>query len=171
MSNASTYLKTSAGTQADMAPEVEETAKPKTNRVDIWSLGCILYRMVAGSPLFSTRREVWRYVDAASSPPQAIRNRGISVACEDFLRDVLQPSPEDRPSAEDCLAKPWITNKAFGSEYSIGSDLYNRLVKIERSAPDIDTFSHMVAHRAANNTSMRSLTAPVDSSIFSNLSF
>ena len=141
-----------------MAPEVEDTSNPKTNRVDIWSLGCILYRMIAGSPLFNTRREVWRYADSASSPPQAIRNRGISVACEDFLRDVLQPSPEDRPSAEDCLTKPWITNKASGSEYSIGSDLYSRLVKIQRSAPDIDTFSDMAALRAADNTPARSFT-------------
>ena len=135
-----------------MAPEMDDTAALKTNKVDIWSLGCILYRMVAGNPLFHSRRELWRYADSASSPPQAIRNRGISVACEDFLGDVLQPSPEDRPSAEDCLTKPWITKKASGSEHSIGSDLYNRLVKIKRSAPDIDTFSDMAALRAADNT-------------------
>ena len=40
-----------------MAPEVHDTAQPKTNRVDIWSLGCILYRMVAGSPLFKDLEE------------------------------------------------------------------------------------------------------------------
>ena len=47
--------------------------------------------------------------------------------------------------------KPWITNKASGSEYSIGSDLYNRLAEIERSAPDIDTFSDMAVHGAAES--------------------
>ena len=131
-----------------MAPEVEDTSNPKTNRVDIWSLGCIMYQMLAGSPLFNSRREVWRYSDSSSSPPQAVRNRGFSFPCVDFLGDVLQPEPRDRPSAEDCLKKTWITNKTSGSGYSIGSDLYNRLTKILRAAPDIHSFSYMVADRA-----------------------
>jgi len=118
-----------------MAPEVDDTNIPKTNRVDIWSLGCILYRMVAGSLLFDGAREVWKYADSASSPPLAVRNRGFSIACEDFLRDVLQPRPGDRPRAEDCLTKPWIINNASGSKYSIGSNLYSRLTKLERVAP------------------------------------
>jgi len=134
-----------------MAPEVEDTSNPKTNRVDIWSLGCIMYQMLAGIPLFKSRREVWIYSDSASSPPQAVRNRGFSVPCVDFLCDVLQPEPRDRPSAEDCLKKTWITNKPSGSEYSIGSDLYSRLNKILRAAPDIDSFSDMVADRAVGN--------------------
>jgi len=134
-----------------MAPEVEDTSSPKTNRVDIWSLGCIMYQMLAGGPLFNSRREVWRYSDSASSPPQAVRNRGFSVPCENFLGDVLQPEPRDRPSAEDCLKKPWITNKAPGLGYSIGSDLYRRLNKILRAAPDTDSFSDMVADRAVDD--------------------
>jgi len=144
-----------------MAPEMEDILEPKTNRVDIWSLGCVLYGMVAGSLLFNNHREIWRYVDAASSPPPVVKDKGFSIACEDFLRDVLQPKPEDRPSAEDCLKKPWIMNNTPGSEYVIGSDLYKRLAKIERLAPDIDTFSDMVAYRAANNTPARSLATPV----------
>ena len=141
-----------------MAPEAEDTSNPKTNKVDIWSLGCILYRMVAGNPIFHSRREVWRHVDSASSLPSAVKNKGFSVACENFLGDVLQPKPEDRPSAEVCLTKPWIMNKASGSEYSIGSDLYNRLIKIQRAAPDIDTFSDIFANRKADNTLARSFT-------------
>jgi len=128
-----------------MAPEVEDTLNPKTNRVDIWSLGCIMYQMLAGSPLFNSRREVWMYYDIKSSPPQAVGNRGFSVSCVSFLGDVLQPEPRDRPSAEDCLKKPWIMNKTPGLGYSIGSDLYGRLAKILRAAPDIDSFSDMVA--------------------------
>jgi len=134
-----------------MAPEVEDNSAPKTNRVDIWSLGCILYQMVAGSPLFNSRREVWKYANSASSPPQAARNKSLSIACEDFLRDLLQPNPQDRPSAEACLTKPWIINKSPGSEYSIGSDLYGKLTKILRAAPDVDTLSDRVAHQMADN--------------------
>ena len=133
-----------------MAPEAEDTSNPKTNKVDIWSLGCILYRMMVGSPLFHSRREVWRYVDSTSSLPSAAKNKGLSIACENFLGDVLQPSPDDRPSAEVCLMKPWILNKGPGPEHSIGSDLYNRLVQVQRAASDIDTFSDMVVHQEAD---------------------
>ena len=128
-----------------MAPEMEDTSNPKTNKVDIWSLGCILCRMLTGYPLFNSRREVWRHVDSASSLPSAVKSKGLSIACENFLGDVLQPSPEDRASAEDCLKTGWIMN--LGSEGSISPDIYMRLYKIGLEAPDIDTLSDMVAHQ------------------------
>ena len=130
---------------------MDDTSKPKTNKVDIWSLGCLLYQMVAGSPLFKGPNAVWAYAVKASSPPQAVRNKGLSIACEDFLRDLLQPSPDDRPSAEDCFTKPWIMSKAAGSEYSIGSDLYKKLARVQHGAPDVDTFSNIVAHQPVDN--------------------
>jgi len=120
-----------------MAPEMDDMTIPKTNRVDIWALGCILYRMVAGRPLFNTRFELYKYVMTASPPPP-INNVGLSVPCVDFLSEVLYPKPEDRPSAEDCLNKAWIINKAPGPEYSIGSDLHKRLKKIELTAPYLE---------------------------------
>ena len=132
-----------------MAPEVGDIAIPKTNRVDIWSLGCILYRMVTGSPLFANRRDAWRYASKASSPPSVVQNRGFSIHCEDFLRDVLQASPGDRPSARGCLKTGWIMWEDLGSEDCIGSDIYKRLSKIELEAPDIDSFSHTVAVHGA----------------------
>ena len=155
MSDLTRYLTTSAGTLGYMAPEVDDTSVLKTNRVDIWSLGCILYRMVTGSPLFNSRRDVLSYADRESSPPWAVRNRNFSVTCEDFLRDVLQVSPGNRPNAESCLKKPWITTETSGSEYSIGLDLCNRLAKIQCAAPDAenrDRFLDMALHQGFDKT-------------------
>jgi len=139
-----------------MAPEIDDTMVPKTNRVDIWSLGCILYRMFAGSPLFPTRFSTFKYIMTGSSLPPEVEKAGFSVSCVNFLRDVLQPEPGDRPSAEDCLKKAWIMNKNSGPEYSIGWDLYSTLFKIKLAAPNVDTFSEMVADRVAENASASS---------------
>ena len=138
-----------------MAPEMLDTSKPKTNRVDIWSLGCILYRMFAGSPLFKDLSEVYQYVLITPTPSLALENTGLSLACVKFLLDVLQPTPKDRPSAEACLKNAWIVSDAPGSEYSIGEDLYTRLFKIKQEALNMDSFSNMVTDLGAINPFLR----------------
>ena len=128
-----------------MAPEVHDTSQPKTNKVDIWSLGCVLYRMFSGNLLFRDSFEVLRYSWAASSSSLALDDMGFSIPCVSFLRDILQPSPEDRPSAEDCQKKAWIMSEDPGPEYSIRTDLYGRLSKINQQAPNVQSFPDMVA--------------------------
>ena len=137
-----------------MAPEAHDTSQPKTNRVDIWSLGCILYRMSAGNLLFNDPFQVWKYALSASSSPLAFDNIGFSIPCVSFLRDVLQPIPEDRPSAEDCQKKSWIMNEVPGPGYSIRVDLYTRLSKINQRAPNVYSFLDLVANRAVDSSSI-----------------
>ena len=154
LSNVSTYLKTTTGTQGYMAPEVHDTSTPKTNKVDIWSLGCVLYRMFAGNLLFNDPYEVLRYALTASSLPLPLDNIGLSIPCVTLLRHILQPIPEDRPSAEDCLKKTWVTDKVLGFEYSIGEDLYVRLSRINHQAPNVHSFPNMVANREVDGGSV-----------------
>jgi len=137
-----------------MAPEVHDTSTPKTNKVDIWSLGCVLYRMFTGNLLFKDPFEVLRYALTASSSPLPLDNIGLSIPCVSFLRGILQPIPEDRPSAEDCQKNPWITEEVLGPEYSVGEDLYARLSKINHQAPNVHSFSDMVANRAVGGGSV-----------------
>ena len=138
-----------------MAPEVLDTSQPKTNKVDIWSLGCILYRMRAGNLLFKDAFEVLKYSWTASTSPLTLDNIGFSIPCASFLRDVLQPIPEDRPSAEACHKKAWIVNEVLGPEYFVGSDLYTRLSKINQQAPNVHSFPDMVANRAVDSSSVQ----------------
>ena len=135
-----------------MAPEAHDTSQPKTNRVDIWSLGCILYRMFAGNLLFNDPVQVWKY--AASPSLLVLDNIGLTSPCVSFLCDVLQPIPEDRPSAENCLKDAWIMSEVPTPEHSIGEDLYTRLCKISHRAPNVHSFPNMVANRAVESSSV-----------------
>jgi len=134
-----------------MAPEMHDTSKPKTNRVDIWSLGCVLYRMFAGTLLFNDPFEVLRYALTAPSSPLLLDNIGFSIPCIHFLRDILQPIPEDRPSAEDCQNKAWIMNEVLGPEYSIGMGLYTRLSKINHRTLNQHQCWDVVTDRVLDN--------------------
>jgi len=110
--------------------------------------------MFAGNLLFKDAFEVMKYALTASSSPLALENIGFSTPCVSFLRDILQPIPEDRPSAEDCQKKAWIMNEVPGPEYSIGKDLYTRLSKINQQAPNVHSFPDMSANRAVDSSSV-----------------
>ena len=137
-----------------MAPEAHDTSQLKTNRVDIWSLGCVLYRMFTGNLLFNDPVQVWKYALNASSSPLALDNIGLSIFCVSFLHDILQPIPEYRPSAEDCLKKAWMTSQVPEPEYSIGNDLYTRLSNISHRAPNVYSFPAMIANQAVESSSI-----------------
>jgi len=110
--------------------------------------------MFAGNLLFNDPVQVWKYALTASSSLLALDNIGLSTPCVSFLHDILQPIPEDRPSAEDCLKKAWITTEVPRPEYSIGKDLHIRLAKISHQAPNVHSFLDMIANRAVESSSI-----------------
>ncbi|XP_016431454.1 obscurin-like [Sinocyclocheilus rhinocerous] len=97
------------GTPEFVAPEIVHQ-EPVTVATDIWSLGVVTYLcLTCHCPFFgdndrSTLMKVAEGVLYWDTPE--ITNR--SVEAQDFLHRVLQPDPEVRPSASECLSHEWF---------------------------------------------------------------
>ena len=86
------------GTAAYMSPEQASGSETIDGRSDIYALGCVLYEMLAGAPIFSgpTTESVVR--QHMSAPPPPVRNLrpAVSDAVALILEKALAKTPADR---------------------------------------------------------------------------
>lgn len=97
------------GSPLYMAPELCHEEK-YDERVDVWSLGCIVYIMLTGEPPFGGEGD--------DQVKNAIKNqeldltkdifKKISAEAKAFIERCLQKDFEKRPRTKDLLDDPWI---------------------------------------------------------------
>jgi len=88
------------GTPAYMAPE-QAQGKGVGPRSDLFSLGCVLYRMCTGQPAFRGSDSISTLVAVATEdppPPRAI-DPGLPPALSDLVMRLLAKKPEQRPAS------------------------------------------------------------------------
>jgi hypothetical protein len=111
-----TELRTATGTQGYEAPEIRgyievEEDKPSsvyTNVVDIWSFGCVIYKIVAKHVPFQNGRDIKRFCDNRTSFPAQPLQAKLTTNGIDFLQSILVAKPHARPAAEVALQHPWL---------------------------------------------------------------
>ncbi|KAK0111120.1 hypothetical protein ONS95_001496 [Cadophora gregata] len=115
----STAFNTKGGTQSYMAPEIlnylnlAEGSEQYTNSVDIWAVGCIVYRLITGGVPFPPGKSLVKYCeDKSLFPYDALFDSGIKSEGSKFLRKLLNALPEERPSASQALQHSWIVSNA-----------------------------------------------------------
>ncbi|KAF4110126.1 obscurin [Onychostoma macrolepis] len=97
------------GTPEFVAPEIVHQ-EPVTVATDIWSLGVVTYLcLTCHCPFFgeNDRATLMKVAEGMlywDTPEITSR----SVEAQDFLHRVLQPDPEMRPSASECLSHEWF---------------------------------------------------------------
>ena len=86
------------GTAAYMAPE-QALGKPADERSDIYSLGCVLYALLAGRAPFTEGGAAAILNQHANIAPTPLRaeNGRVSPELEALVMQMLAKSPEDRP--------------------------------------------------------------------------
>jgi tetratricopeptide (TPR) repeat protein len=79
-----------------------------TNVVDIWSLGCVIYQIVAKQVPFQNGRDIGRFCDGRISfPAQPLQGKLTTDGIE-FLITILVASPAARPTADVALQHLWL---------------------------------------------------------------
>ncbi|RFU30292.1 hypothetical protein B7463_g6070, partial [Scytalidium lignicola] len=120
-----TAYRTQTGTHAYMAPEilgyapnVDAEGAGYTNAVDIWALGCIVYRLVKGAVPFPPGLSLIRFCDNESTfPSQGLALSELGVK---FIRDLVVAYPSQRLTAQQALDHAWIGISSETSDSNIG---------------------------------------------------
>jgi len=109
--NNETALRTTGGHFEYMAPEVDNCSPSceYTNAVDIWSLGCVVHKILTGLTPFANPRERMRYYYGMDEfPAQNLDNRGISISGVGFIKCLMKADPPTRPSAGESRMDAWL---------------------------------------------------------------
>jgi serine/threonine protein kinase len=88
------------GTPSYMAPE-QASGNPVDARVDLFSLGVVLYRMTTGRLPFPGKSvlEVLRALANVTPPPARDANSDVPCDLSDLIDRLMRKDPQDRPSA------------------------------------------------------------------------
>jgi len=111
MKKATPFHEGYVGSPICMAPEVASRHAKYGPQCDIWSVGCMTFELLEGSPPFkaSSVAELFRLIHTTSGP--SFQDRAwecISDDAQDIVVKMLQKKPEDRLSAREALHHDWF---------------------------------------------------------------
>ena len=115
-----------AGTLDYMAPEVLK--KRYDEKVDMWSLGVLLYVLLSGNSPFggSTEEVIKLNISKGKFDLEGPVWKEISGPAKDLIRKMLVVDPEQRISAPAALQHPWINNSPMDQ-----GELVNTLMRVK----------------------------------------
>ena len=98
-----------------MAPELVRHEN-YSEKIDVWSLGCITYQLLSGQTLFNgnNQKEINRNIctqKIASNDFKIQEFDAISQRAKDFITQCLDRDQNERPSISELLDHPWICDE------------------------------------------------------------
>ncbi|KAJ6649758.1 Ovarian-specific serine/threonine-protein kinase Lok [Pseudolycoriella hygida] len=108
-------LQTMCGTPLYVSPEILVTAGrgTYTNKVDIWSLGVVLYAMLSGHLPFCNEGNTVAQTLIKSGKFNFDKERFnyVPETAKELIRQMLTVNPVNRPSIDDVLMHPWLKDE------------------------------------------------------------
>lgn len=109
-SGATSYLQTWCGTICYSAPEMVKGEKYAGEKVDVWSLGIILYALLCGELPFDDDDETTTKARILKEDPKYLEH--LPDGAISLLKKMLSKRPLIRPSLSDVLKDPWLAEFA-----------------------------------------------------------
>ncbi|KAF1815383.1 kinase-like protein [Eremomyces bilateralis CBS 781.70] len=106
----SSYLQTWCGTVCYSAPEMLKGEKYAGEKVDVWSLGIILYALLCGELPFDEDDETATKTRILKQEPKYPDT--LPQGAKDLIASLLSKRPLLRPSLSDILTNPWLAEHA-----------------------------------------------------------
>ncbi|GAA2453702.1 serine/threonine-protein kinase [Streptomyces macrosporus] len=125
-----------------MAPE-QTLGKPIDHRVDLYALGCLLYNMLTGDPVFAHDSELMllrMIMEQPPVPPKSLRN-DIPDELEELVLQLLAKNPDHRP---DHAGEVWQRLAAWLPERGAPEAALTPWVEVDPLRP----FTHPMAPEA-----------------------
>lgn len=86
----------------------EEEALPFTVAIDLWSLGCVLFRLLTRQLSFGSPSSLLRYYRSeVSFPLDALNQNDVSRDGIDILSEIMKPRPSERMNVRVALLHSW----------------------------------------------------------------
>jgi serine/threonine protein kinase len=112
-----TALRTRTGTLAYQAPEIngyldnDELTSVYDNAVDMWSLGCVIYKIATQKVLFPQPSTVSNFCNGRLPFPEQLLLAKMSMVGMEFVKSLIVPNPRERLSAETALETSWLSQR------------------------------------------------------------
>jgi serine/threonine protein kinase len=107
------------GTLAYMAPEVyggfrrSGQAASYSETVDMWPIGVITYELLCHEHPFSDLASVSSYAaDTNLFPTNRLVRQGVEDTCVNFIRGLMTPNPDERPTSSAARQHVWLVAAA-----------------------------------------------------------
>jgi calcium/calmodulin-dependent protein kinase I len=112
-------LKTRCGTIGYLAPEMLRNSS-YDDRVDVFSVGLIMYELFAGSQLFDrTNVNQKTLLKMNAQCLFTLEHLDIEPECMNLLSRLLERDPNDRISLDEALSHPWLRGRITQDSFMI----------------------------------------------------
>jgi serine/threonine protein kinase len=141
------------GTPVYMAPE-QARAKPLDARADLFSLGCLLYRMSCGQMPFqgNTLLEVMVAIFQDTPRPPSYYSNGLPKELDELIMHLLEKNPENRPESAHSVASELLS---IEEQCGMTGTLRDLLME----GQSLPAYTSLVAKPAAATNTVRSREA------------
>lgn len=90
---------------------MDEPTSIYDNAIDIWSLGCVIYKIVTQKLLFPQPDAVFRFCNGHLAFPEQALSAKLNKDGVEFIKRLIVPNPQERISVEEAHKASWLSQE------------------------------------------------------------